>query len=438
MTLWTTTTEGLLASMQQAGIFRAALVWDPERQQLEVSHPMFREIRDAVAADQRDFDQHEACFFEVGSESSHLMAAVLHRTVRGQGAGGVRFWTYDDVESFVRDGLRLSRGMGQKSALAGLWWGGGKGLIARRPDVDHRDPQLRAAIYRDYGRFMSGLRGCYVTAEDVGTTPPDMARIHTTTRYTTCIPESMGGSGNPSGLTAHGVVRAMEAALHDLDRGSLEGKTIAMQGLGNEARFMVEDLLSRGVARIVAVDIDEKAVEQARLQFADERLEAGTAAPGDTSILAEACDILAPNAVGEILNPQTIPTIKAAVVCGAANNQLQEVDRDSELLHQRGILYVPDFLANRMGIVNCANEQYGTFPGDPAIESHLDRTSPQGVFQRSLEVFQRARASGKTPAEEASALADELAAQPHPVWGHRSRHIIQHLWESGWAEQSPG
>ena len=335
----------------------------------------------------------------------------------------------------VRDGLRLSRGMGHKNALAGLWWGGGKGVIARRPGVDHQDPSLRAKIYRDYGRFVTGLRGCYVTAEDAGTTAEDMSSIFETTRHTSCIPPSRGGNGNPSELTAAGVVVAMEAGLEWLGLGDLKGKSLAMEGVGNVSRFMIRDLLKRGVARIVGTDIDEQALAMAHQLYPQAPLELRRVGFGDQSALAEPCDVLVPNAVGGSLNAESIPKIQAKLVCGAANNQLADPSTDAQRLAEQGILYLPDFLANRMGIVNCANEQYGCFPNDPAIQSHLQREPSWGIYQRSLEIFRRAEAAGRTPADEAVVLADELSEELHPIWGDRSWRIIQALLKEGWEKQ---
>ncbi|MDX1569003.1 MAG: Glu/Leu/Phe/Val dehydrogenase dimerization domain-containing protein [Xanthomonadales bacterium] len=429
---WQKPVDQCIETFREAGLARAALIWDRREQRLRCSHPMLDPLAAALAED-RDFDSHDGLFLEIGAESGHLMSATLHRTLRGQGAGGVRYWQYDDLDAFLHDGLRLSRGMGQKSALAGLWWGGGKGVIARRADQDHRDPAVRSRVFRDYGRFMSGLRGCYVTAEDVGTRPEDMLHIHATTRFTTCVPEALGGSGNPSEKTARGVCMAMEAALEHQGRGSLAGKRIAMQGLGNVATFMLTELRERDVAGVIATDVDPVRVKRVTEQFGAEWLRATAVDRRDNKILAEACDLLVPNAVGGILNPETIPAIKAPIVCGAANNQLEAPARDCRLLAENGVLFVPDFLANRMGIVNCANEQYGWFPGDPAIDKHLERDSESGVFQRTLEVLDRSEKAGTTPWEEAEKLADELAEQAHPIWGDRTRDIIRYLFESGWA-----
>jgi glutamate dehydrogenase/leucine dehydrogenase len=432
MNLWNASPQTLIEALEGAGRSRGYVVTEPDSGEVRASHPVLGPVAASLAQDERDYRGHRGVFLEIGKESRHLLSACVHKTRRGQAAGGVRFWRYATVEDFVRDGLRLSRGMGHKNALAGLWWGGGKGVIARHADYDHRDPELRAAIYSDYGRFISHLQGCYVTAEDAGTTAEDMAWVHLTTRHTTCIPEVVGGSGNPSGLTARGVVAAMEAALEWLKLGTLEGKVVATQGLGNVACFMIEGLLERGVARVIGTDVDEQAVASACERFAGAPLEAKLVDLEDTSILEAECDILSPNATGAMLNERTIPGMRTAIVCGGANNQLEEGDRDARALADKGVFYVPDFLANRMGIVNCANEQYGRLHDDPAILDHLDRSSPTGIHQRCLEVFERAEKSGHTPAREAELLADELSEQLHPIWGDRGTLIIDDLVKSGW------
>lgn len=347
----------------------------------------------------------------------------------------MRLWSYDTIGGVVADGLRLSLGMGQKSALAGLWWGGGKGVIARVPELDYDDPGLRRRVYRDYGRFVSGLCGCYVTAEDVGTRPEDLASVHETTRHATCVPPAIGGSGNPSRLTAHGVVVAMEAALAHTGRGDLGGKRIALQGLGNVAGFIVEALLERGVAQIVGADIDPRRIEAVRAAHPGAPLIVERVDPGDHRVLTQACDIVAPCAVGAVLGPETIEGLRAPIVCGAANNQLTRPSRDGAALRARGIVYVPDFLANRMGIVNCANEQYGVISPDPAIDAHLRRDTPFGVYRRTLEVLRRAESSGRSTHEEAERLATDLMAEDHPLWPGRGRQILASLRTGGWADE---
>lgn len=433
MNLWQLSPDALMKLMKEHQQKRAFVVTNPTSGELQASHPwLLQSIVEALQADTRDYQRHQGMFFEIGVKSDHLLGAFIHRTIRGQGAGGVRLWYYRHLEDYIRDGLRLSRGMGQKCALAGLWWGGGKGVIAQQEGKDYRDPILRQAIYQDYGYFLSGLRGCYVTAEDAGTTPEDMTHIFSTTRHTTCIPPQFGGSGNPSILTAAGVVIAIEAALEYLGFGTLEGKTIVMQGIGNVSYYMIAELLKRQVANIIGSDINVAAIEKVKNKYLTAPLDLRVVENGDNSILKETCDVLVPNALGGILNANTIPAIQAKVVCGAANNQLENPKQDAKLF-PKDTLYVPDFLANRMGIVNCANEQYGMVENDPFITSHLEREMPTGIYQRCLEIFQRARDSERTSVEEAELLADELSLEPHPIWGNRGQFIIDFLVQSGWA-----
>ncbi len=403
---------------------------------IEASHPELESLAQLCREDTRDFLDHEAVFMAVGPESGALFGAFVHRTCRGQGAGGLRHWPYPSVEAWLRDGLRLSAGMTRKNAVAGLWWGGGKGIIARDETADWRARDYRNRLYAEYGRFVSSLQGCYVTAEDAGTTPPDMAAVFTNTRHTTCIPPDFGGSGNPSGPTARGVICAMEGALDALGRGSLAGKVVAMQGAGNVATYMMRGLLERKVAKIIACDIDERRITMLRDEFAGAPVELRVSTPEDISIFAAPCDVFAPNALGGVLNPETIPMLQTELVCGAANNQLLDDRRDMQALRDRGITYVPDFVANRMGIVNCANEGYGEVHEDPAIERHLGREWTNSVFNATQRVLARAKRDHISTAQAANTIADELAAELHPIWGHRGLQIIESLVAQGWARPS--
>ena len=418
------------AELSGLGLRRASFILQGES--LLASHPALSPLAAELVANRRDFDGHEAVFLELGQKTSSLLAAFLHRTVRGQGAGGVRRWPYATLGALLDDGLRLSRGMGRKNALAGLWWGGGKGIIA----ATERDSVDRAAVYEDYGRFVTSLRGYYVTAEDVGTQPSDMAAIFRTTRFVTCVPPELGGSGNPSFATARGVVSAMEAAVAACLGGDLAGRSVAVQGLGNVARAMIGELLERRVERIVASDIDARQLETARARFAADgaRLSLRQVAADDTGIYREPVDVFAPSALGGVLNPETIPLITAKIVCGAANNQLLDDQRDDQLLADRGIVYVPDFVANRMGIVNCANEQYGVLPEDPSVLRHFDPAWDNSLWAITTRVLERARLERITTTRAANALADELGAVPHPLWPGRGQQIRNALVRERWHE----
>ena len=424
--------EAFASHLRSLGQHRAYAIHDPSSGQVQVSHPGLAELADFLLAGNRDYQQHEGVFLAVGPQSGALFGAFVHKSCRGQGQGGLRHWPYPSLAAFLRDGLRLAMGMTRKNALAGLWWGGGKGLIARAPGESHRDPAQRAVLYAEYAAFVTSLRGCYITAEDAGTGPDDMAIVHEGTRFATCIPPSIGGSGNPSPATARGVVSAMEGALAHLEMGTLAGKRVVMQGTGNVGAAMIGELLQRGVAAIVASELSAERRAELAQQFAGAPLELVAAEPGDNSILARPCDILAPNALGGILNQETIPTIRARVVCGAANNQLLDDERDAAALAARGIVYVPDYLCNRMGIVHCANEQYGYVPHDPAIERHFGREWDNSVYLITRRALERAASEGITTAAAANHLADELACALHPIWGHRTQAIIAGLVADRW------
>jgi glutamate dehydrogenase/leucine dehydrogenase len=418
-----------------AGIRRFFLVWDEEHSDVRASHPTLEPLARLLSEDRRDFDRHEGVFVQIAPQTGVLQGAFVHRTCRGQAAGGVRFWRYDTVEEYLRDGLRLARGMTHKNALAGLWWGGGKGVMARGSGQDESDLRVRRRIYEEYGELMTSLRGCYVTAEDVGTSVEDMAAIFSRTRFTTCIPPGLGGSGNPSAPTARGVVRGMEAALRFLEADGLAGKAVAVQGLGHVGEPLVQLLFERGVARVIGSDIDPKRGPVLRERFPELDLTVRIVDRGDNEILGEEVDILSPNATGGVLGPETIPRIRAKIVCGAANNQLEDPERDDALLQEAGVLYMPDFLVNRMGIVNCADEAFGYVDGDPAFEEHLGDRWENGIYRLSLRVLEEARHTGKTPARVALALAEERSLETHPIWGHRGVQIIRSLVASEWARQ---
>lgn len=417
--------------MRRHGLRRALFVRD-EARGLSCSSPVLEPVRQALLENQRDFDRHVAVFLEIGKQSGALLAAFIHCAERGQASGGVRYWEYESVSDILSDGLRLSRGMTRKNALAGLWWGGGKGIIAVDSTGEESAPK-RAELFTDYGHFVSSLRGAYITAEDVGTTAADMAHIHAATRFATCVPAQVGGSGNPSGATARGVVSAMEAALSFLGTSSLQQQRVAMQGAGNVSRFMLGELLQRGVAEIIVHDVSERACEMARAAYPDERVKLRRVDTTDESIFEEPCDVFAPNALGGILHQGTIERLRARLVCGSANNQLLDDTKDDLLLERRGILHVPDFLANRMGIVQCANEQYGWFADDPAILSHFDSSYEASIPVVTRQVLERAQRQRTTPTRAANALADERSSTPHPLWPHRTRDILTSLVADGWA-----
>ncbi len=424
--------QEFISFLQQNSINRFSLVYDKNTKIVNVSHPLLQELADFINADKRDFMQHEGMLFQVSEKYDVLYGAFIHKTNRGQASGGLRFWQYATMEDFIRDGMRLSKGMTRKNALANLWWGGGKGIMVHNPKNDKNDNKMREELYKDYGRFITSIKGCYITAEDVGTCEEDMANVFSQTRFTTCIPASVGGSGNPSSATALGVVHGMEAALQFLDLGTLEGKTVAVQGMGHVAEPMMGYLFERKVAKVIAVDINQDLIDEVKAKYADKNLEARLVDMKDNSILFEECDILAPCATGAILNDESIAKIKAKIICGASNNQLKDSKVHGQAIADRGITYVPDFLVNRMGIVNCADEQSGYIDNDPYFYRHLDQDYEYSVFQTALHVLNQSKVTNTPPADVAIKLADELALENNPIYGHRGEKIIESLVKNAW------
>jgi leucine dehydrogenase len=256
-------------------------------------------------------------------------------------------WTYVDNSAAMRDALRLSRAMTFKSAVAGLPLGGGKGVIMLPAGTRPPTGDARRAVLLDFGETVEMLDGAYITAEDVGTSEPDMRAISEVTSHVSGLAVETGGSGDPSPWTALGVEAAIRVACERaFDTPSLEGRTVAVVGVGHVGGPLAE-LLAEGGAKLILADIDE-----GRRELAD-RLGAEWTDP--SSALTADVDVLAPCALGGVLNGDTIPQLRCRVIAGAANNQLA-TEAVGELLAARGILWVPDFVANAGGVVNIAVE----------------------------------------------------------------------------------
>ena len=280
-------------------------------------------------------------------EASGLKAIIaIHDTTLGPALGGTRMWTYDSEDAAIEDALRLARGMTYKNAAAGLNLGGGKTVIIGDPKKDKSE-----AMFRAFGRFIQGLNGRYITAEDVGTTVADMDTIYEETKFVTGISPAFGSSGNPSPVTAYGCYVGMKAAAKEaFGTDSLEGRTIAVQGVGNVAFEMCRYLHKEG-AQLVVTDINHAAVQRAVEEF-------GATAVETDEIYRVNCDIFSPCALGAIINDETIPQLKAKVIAGSANNQLKEA-RHGDQIHEMGIVYTPDYVINAGGVINVADELYG-------------------------------------------------------------------------------
>lgn len=280
-------------------------------------------------------------------KNSGLKAIIaIHDTTLGPALGGARMWPYQSEEEAIEDALRLARGMTYKNAVSGLNLGGGKTVIIGDPAKDKNEEMFRAL-----GRFIQSLNGRYITAEDVGTTVEDMDLIYEETDYVTGVSPSFGSSGNPSPVTAYGVYLGMKASAKEaFGDDSLKGKTIAVQGLGNVAYNLCKYLHEEG-AKLIVTDINAKAIERAVNDF-------GAVAVSPNEIYKQDVDIFSPCALGAIINDETIPQLKAKVIAGCANNQLKE-SRHGQILHEKGIIYAPDYVINAGGVINVADELYG-------------------------------------------------------------------------------
>ncbi|MFC2969241.1 Glu/Leu/Phe/Val family dehydrogenase [Acidimangrovimonas pyrenivorans] len=267
---------------------------------------------------------------------------AVHSTALGPAAGGLRMRPYADEAAALEDALRLSRGMSYKNAAADLPLGGGKSVILGDPA--RKSPEMLAA----FGRAIDSLGGRYWTAEDMGMSPEDMAVVAGETAYVAGLPHGEYASGDPSPITARGIFSAIRiTARHRFGSDDLTGRTVSLQGLGHVGVHLARMLHEAG-ARLVVADTDAARVTAAREAF-------GAEAVAPEAILAVEADILAPCAIGAILNEKTIPELRVAAVAGGANNQLATA-ADGARLHARGILYAPDFVANAGGIINVATE----------------------------------------------------------------------------------
>lgn len=329
-------------------------------------------------------------------EESGLRAYIsVHSTRLGPSLGGMRLWPYASDEAALEDVLRLSRAMTYKSAVARTGLGGGKSVVVADP-ADKSE-----SLFVTMGRFVADFDGTYITAEDVNVGIPDLRAVRRSTTHVTGLTVEEGGGGNPREATALGVFLGVTAALLEATgSGELEGRTVAVQGLGSVGRLLAGRAAEAG-ARLVVADVNTERVERT----VDE-LGAEAVAPGE--IFDVECDVFSPCALGGVLNDDTIPRLRCLVVAGAANNQLLVETRHAEQLHARDILYAPDYVINAGGIINVGCELR---PGGYDVEYAMERV--HGIPTTLAEVFARARSEGMTTFAAAQELADAaLAAGP--------------------------
>lgn len=338
-----------------------------------------------------DFDAHEGVHLFTDPDSGLSAVIAVHSTKLGPAAGGVRFWHYADSDGAITDALRLSRGMSYKNAMAGLDLGGGKGVVlADKPGAVISEAQLKA-----FGRAVESLGGRYVTAEDVGMSEARMKVIAGETRYVSGLPVASGAAGgDPGPYTAMGIYLGVKAAAkRGLGATDMKGVHVAIQGVGSVGGGLAR-LLAKDGARLTLADVD---ADKAKV-LADEL---GADSASADAILTIEADIVSPNALGAILTEASIAKLRTKVIAGGANNQLATRE-DGTRLHERGILYAPDYVINAGGIINVGLEYLGH--GDEAeVNARIAK-----IPDRLVEVWDESERSGRPSSEVADTIAQRL------------------------------
>jgi leucine dehydrogenase len=318
---------------------------------------------------------HEKVVFCHDQETGLKAIIGIHNTVLGPALGGTRMWSYASEAEALDDVLRLSRGMTYKAAISGLNLGGGKAVIIGDAKKDKNE-----ALLRKFGRFVKNLNGAYITAEDVGMTTKDMEFIKMETDHVAGLPESMGGGGDPSPVTAYGTYMGMKAAAKKAyGSDSLTGKKISVQGVGHVGGYLVE-LLAKENAQIFITDIYEDRLREVANKY-------NAQVVGMEEIYDLDVDIYAPCALGGTINDNTIDRLKCQVIAGCANNQLRDEKVHGPALIEKGIVYAPDFLINAGGLINVYSELVGY-----NRESAYSQT--ERIYGYTLDIFELAEKEG--------------------------------------------
>ena len=332
-----------------------------------------------------DFDGHRQVSWFHDADTGLRAIIAVHDLTLGPALGGCRMYAYANEAAALADVLRLSRGMTYKAAIAGVRLGGAKSVIIGDP---HRDKT--PALMHAMGRAIEQMGGRYIAGADIGTNTADMMHLRRETRYVSCIDVADGGYGDPAPMTALGAFQSIRAAArHRWGSDALDGRTVAIQGVGNVGHALAA-LVARAGGRLIVSDTYQPNAERAVADF-------GATVIDPQAILSAEADILAPCAVGAVLNDASIPRLRAGVIAGAANNQLAEA-RHGEMLRGAGIVYVPDYVANGGGLVSCAAEWYGT-----------DRTQVEPDVLRIEETVAHILADADAAGITTNVAADRLA-----------------------------
>jgi glutamate dehydrogenase/leucine dehydrogenase len=331
-------------------------------------------------------DGHEQILFGYDKVSGLRAIIAIHSTALGPALGGTRFYPYRSEEDALADVLRLSKGMSYKAAAAGLDLGGGKAVIIGDPRTDKSE-----RLFRAFGRIVDSLQGRYITAEDVGTTTADMDIVRRETRWALGNSVVMGGSGDPSPVTARGLYAAARAVAQKLwGSTDLGGRRFAVQGVGKVGSAFVQ-LLVEARAHVMAADAFPAALETAVDRYGVEPVELDKIHKMET-------DFFSPCALGATLNETTIPELNCAAIVGSANNQLA-TEKDAQRLAERGVLYAPDFVVNAGGLINVYDELHG-------YSKTRAMFLVDSIYEATMRVLDTAEKEGINPNEAAERVAE--------------------------------
>ena len=328
---------------------------------------------------------HEQVLFCNDAKTGLKAIIAVHNTVLGPALGGTRMWKYDNEADALHDVLRLSRGMTYKNSISGLDLGGGKAVI-----IGDARTMKSEALFRRFGKFVNGLAGKYITAEDVGISPDDMVHVSKETNHVVGLP---GKSGDPSPVTAYGVYMGMKAcAKMQFGTDSLNGKTVAVQGVGHVGQYLVKHLAAEG-AKIFITDIHEETLKKVAETY-------GASVVAPQEIYDVPMDIYAPCALGATVNDDTLARLSCSIISGAANNQLADEQKHGLSVMEKGILYAPDYAINAGVVINCFSEVSG-------LSLEWSHQKAGEIYQTIYQILERSKNEVIPTYQIANRMAEE-------------------------------